>query len=124
MTSSGAYDPFEHADRLGIDIVYGRLRSTHGLWIPEQRTIILKTGMRALHERSILAHELGHVCLGHRESNSRNEFLADRWAARKLIAPSQLADIARVHHDKGQWCLELEVTPHILETYLALPQHA
>jgi hypothetical protein len=120
MTTSGAYDPFEHAERLGIEVVFGRLRSAHGLWVPDHRTIILKRGMRALHERSILAHELGHVCLGHEESTTRNEFLADRWAARKLIAPDHLAEVARVHHDPAQWCIELDVTPHILETYLRL----
>lgn len=118
MTQSGAYDPFEHADRLGVDVVFGRLRSTDGLWIPERRTIILKRGMRALHERSILAHELGHVCLGHTESNTRNEFLADRWAARKLIAADHLAEVAQIYTDPGQWCIELSVTPHMLETYL------
>ncbi|MEF2979046.1 ImmA/IrrE family metallo-endopeptidase [Subtercola sp. YIM 133946] len=115
------YDPFEHADRLNIEVVFGRLRTAHGLWIPERRTIILKRGMRALHERSILAHELGHVCLGHDDSTPRNEFLADRWAARHLIAPDHLAAIARVHTDQAQWCLELDVTPHMLETYLSLP---
>jgi Zn-dependent peptidase ImmA (M78 family) len=99
-------------------VVFGRLRSAHGLWVPEHRTIILKRGMRVLQERSILAHELGHVCLGHEESTSRNEFLADRWAARKLIAADHLAEVARIHNDPAQWCIELDVTPHILETYL------
>lgn len=118
MTADGAYDPFEHAERLSIDVVFGRLRSSNGLWVPERRTIILKRGMRVMLERSVLAHELGHVCLGHLESTTRNEFLADRWAARKLISPDHLAAVARIHEDPAQWCIELDVTPHLLETYL------
>jgi Zn-dependent peptidase ImmA (M78 family) len=52
---------FEYAERLGVDVGFGRLRSSNGLWVPERRTIILKRGMRAMLERSVLAHELGHV---------------------------------------------------------------
>ena len=117
---AGTYDPYEHADRLGIPVLHGRLRSANGLWLPDERVIILRRGLRAWHERQTLTHELGHVCLGHCDTSPRVERLADRWAARKLIAPDHLAEVARVHRDPAQWCIELDVTPHMLETYLAL----
>ncbi|PPG38638.1 ImmA/IrrE family metallo-endopeptidase [Rathayibacter sp. AY2B5] len=113
-----AYDPYEHADRLGILVLHGRIRSANGLWLPDERVIILKRGLRAWHERQTLAHELGHVCLGHAETTPRIERLADRWAARKLIAPDHLADVARMSPDPGVWALELGVTDHLLELYL------
>jgi Zn-dependent peptidase ImmA (M78 family) len=118
MTYPGGYDPYEHADRLNIEVVYGTLRTANGLWLPDRRTIILQPRMRRLLERSVLAHELGHVCLGHRESTPRNERQADRYAARHLIRPGDIARAAQQSPDPGAWCVELDVTPHILETYL------
>lgn len=118
MTRRGAYDPYEHADRMGIPVIQGRLRTANGLWIPEERVIVLRPGMRRLLERSTLAHELGHAALGHRDDRPRHERQADIYAARHLIDPHHLADVARGHPDPGQWCTELDVTPRILETYL------
>jgi hypothetical protein len=118
MTKRPAYDPYAHADQLGIRVETGRIRSANGLWIPEERMIVLKRGLRVWHERQVLAHELGHVTMGHQDSTPRNEFLADRWAARKLIAPDHLADVARMSPDPGVWALELGVTNHLLHTYL------
>ncbi len=120
MTGLGDYDPFEHAERLGVEVVYGRIRSTNALWVPERRTIIMKRGLRRLVERSALAHELGHVCLGHRDDRPRHEILADRWAAQHLITPKRLAEVMAETEDPGTWCVELDVTPHMLETYFKL----
>jgi Zn-dependent peptidase ImmA (M78 family) len=118
MTTRGAYDPYEHADRLGIPVVHGRLRADNGMWIPEERVIVLRRGMRRLLERSVLAHEIGHAALGHRDDRPRHERQADIFAARHLIDPARLADVAADHPDPGYWCIELDVTPQILETYL------
>jgi len=118
MTQTGGYDPYAHAERLGIAVVEGRLRTANGMWIPERRTIVLKRGMRRLLERSVLAHELGHVCLGHSDDSPRNERQADRFAARHLISEDELREAVRLSPDPGQWCVDLEVTPHILDTYL------
>lgn len=117
---AGTYDPYEHADRLGIRVVHGSIRSANGLWIAEDHLIILKRGLRAWHERQVLTHELAHCCLGHGHGRvtGRDEFLADRWAARKLIAPDHLADVARMSPDPGVWALELGVTDHLLHLHL------
>jgi Zn-dependent peptidase ImmA (M78 family) len=120
MTTDPAYDPYEHADRLGVQVVYGRLRTANGLWLPDQRTIILNTKMRVMLERTTLTHEIGHVCLGHIESTPRNERMADRFAAKHLVDPDHLERVSRFTPDPAQWAVELQITPHVLETYLTM----
>jgi len=118
MKKSPAFDPYGEADRLGITVAHERIRSANGLWVPEERLIILKRGLKVWHERQVLSHELGHCMLGHNESTPRNEFMADTWAARKLITPDGLAELARVSPDPGVWALELGVTDHLMDLYL------
>lgn len=118
MTHSPAYDPYDHAERLGIHVVSGRIRSSNGLWIAEERMIILKRGLRVAHERQVLAHELGHALLGHTTTTPRHERQADRWAARKLIEPTRLADVASMSPDPGVWAIELGVTEDLMDLYL------
>ncbi|QPZ40221.1 ImmA/IrrE family metallo-endopeptidase [Paramicrobacterium chengjingii] len=103
---------------LGINIVYRKLRTANGLWVPDIRTIFLQRRMRAIHERSVLTHELGHVVLGHRESTPKSETQADRWAARRLIDPDEVIQAAQITQDIGAWCHELNVSADILERYL------
>jgi len=117
MTGLG-YDPYEHAQRLGIHVAYRPLRTGSGLWVPEIRTIFLQTRLRVIHERSVLAHELGHALMGHRDSSPRHEVQADRWAARQLIHPDELRAAAAASPDPGVWCHELNVSADILDRYL------
>lgn len=118
MKTGRTYDPHEHAELLGINVVYRKLRTANGLWIPDIRTIFLQSRMRVIHERSVLTHELGHVCLGHRDTTPRNETLADRWAARHLIKLDELRRAARATDDIGAWCHELNVSADILDRFL------
>lgn len=111
------YDPYAHAERLGIQVVHRTLRTAHGLWVPEIRTVFMHNRLRRAHDRSVLTHELGHICMGHRESTPRHELQADRWAARKLIHPDELARVAQYSPDANVWCHELGVTADILERY-------
>lgn len=83
---SGGYCPYAHAEHLGIKLVYRRLEKSNGLWVPEHRAIFLQPGMRAAHERSVLAHEIGHAKLGHEHrDNPKHELQAHLYAARRLI---------------------------------------
>jgi hypothetical protein len=118
MQASDEYDPYTHADQLGIQIVYRRLVSANGLWVPDLRAIFLQPRMRVIHERSVLTHELGHVVLGHRTSSPRNELQADRWASRKLVKPGELRRAVAASADPGEWCLDLGVSADLLERYL------
>lgn len=118
MTNPGGYDPFEHAERLGIQIIYRRLTTANGFWVPDLHAIFLQPRMRAVHERSTLAHELGHACLGHTSSNQKQERQADIFAARHLIDPEHLDYIRKTTPDPRIWANELGVTPILLEAYI------
>lgn len=113
------YDPWEHAARIGINIEHQSLRTANGLWLPEHRTIVLRSRMRRIQERSTLTHELAHVCLGHVDDSGRNEIRADRWAVRKLVAPGALEHVALLSVDPNDWCYALDVSPRILDRALA-----
>ncbi len=66
-----AYDPYEHADALGLQVIFRTIRTANELWMPEYRTIVIKSGMRAVHQRNALAHGIGHADLGHEDACDR-----------------------------------------------------
>ena len=118
MANDGRYDPHEHAESLGIQIVYGRLRAGNGLWVPDQQSIFLQRGMRVIQERSVLAHELGHVSLGHRDDRPKHEVMADRWAAHQLVDASRFSELVTWMPDAARLSLELGVTTKLMQVYL------
>ena len=123
MASTAKYDPYEHADELGITIVYGRLRSGNGLWIPDFRTIALQRGMRTVQERSVLAHENAHASLGHRDDRPKHEVLADRLAAEHMIDIERLRELVLWTPDVARLSIELGVTPKLTQVYLNVHRH-
>lgn len=117
----GKYDPYEHAHSLGIEVVERTVRTDNGLWVPDLRAIFLRPRMRTILRRSVLAHEIAHAELGHRSSPPKFELAADRRAARRLIDPDHLLDLQRWSPDPGVWCLELGVTPQLLQAFVHDP---
>lgn len=118
MTNGGTYDPFEHAETLGINVTYGRLRTGNGLWIPDYRTIVLQPRMKVIQERSVLAHEIAHADLGHRDDRPKHEVLANRYAAEHMIDSDHFADLVRWTPDAARLSLELGVTTKLMQVYL------
>ena len=118
QTIGRGYDPHEHAWSLGVKVVYRPLRTANGLWIPDLNTIFLQTRMRAIHERSVLTHEIGHFWLGHTDATPRQEIQADRWASKKLIDIRELKTAAAANDDPGLWCHDLNVSPKILTQFM------
>lgn len=112
------YDPFAHADQLSIHVTFGRLRSANGIWLPDQHMIVIKEGMRAMHTRVALAHEIGHAALGHEDDRPKHERQADRYAASRLIDPDRLRDLAAWSADRFRIASELGVTQRILSAYM------
>lgn len=113
----GGYDPFEHAQQLGIRVVYRDLDDCNGLWVADLNAIYLRPGMRAIHERCVLAHEIGHAVLGHRESTAKNELQADLYAALRLISFRTLRIAARQYDSDRHIAEECGVTVPILKAY-------
>ena len=119
MESRGtAYDPWAHAERLGIQVLTRALRTAHALWVPEARTILIRPRMRRVMERSVLAHELGHAHHGHRDDRPKHELQADRFAAHHLLVRHEIERVAAASPDPNVWCHELGVNARLLRRYL------
>lgn len=112
------YDPYEHAERLGINVIFRPLRTANELWLPDHHTIVVKEGMRAVHRRNACAHGVAHAALGHRDDRPKHEAQADRYAAERLIDPDHLEDLMRWVPDVGRLASELGVTGRLLRVYL------
>lgn len=112
------YDPFEHAEDLGIPVIFRPLRAANGMWLPDHQVIVVQPGMRALHTRSTLAHEIAHALLGHEDDRPKHEVAADRYAGTLLIHPRECERAMRHVSDVPSLSLELQVSQRILTDYL------
>lgn len=116
------YSPTAVLDHLGVPVVRTWLRDTWGIWSRTHRKVVLASGLSAVQERCVLAHEVEHIladdvgCAG--EAAVRIERRADREAARKLIAISDLAPVAQWAPDIRTAAAELCVTERMLQIRL------
>jgi len=108
------YDPWEHADAIGVRVITRQLRFANELWLPDYRLIVLKSSMRPAHQRNALAHGVAHAVLGHRDDRPKHERQADRYAAWHLIDPRELEELGAWARDPGQLASELGVTRRLL----------
>ncbi len=113
------YDPWQHAHDLGIEVVVRTLRTGHGLWVPDYRTIIIHPRLRAGAQRLILSHEVGHAALAHRDDRPKHERQADIYAARNLIDPDHLHDLYKWCPDEQRIIQELGVTTRLFRAFVA-----
>ncbi|KJL24839.1 hypothetical protein RN51_00989 [Microbacterium oxydans] len=106
--------------------VIERTGRTRGGYDPTTRTIRLSPGMSARTTRSVLAHELGHACLGHvppasSAMRAQQERQADEWAASRLITPHAYAEAEEVRGPHlASLAFELNVTIELVEAYQRL----
>lgn len=101
------------------------LKGRRARWFPGKNAIAIDSRLRRLKARCSLAHELGHVVLGHTCGNEdslshyRRELAADEFAARLLL--SDLDELARtviVTCTDGHAARELNVTLDMYRTRL------
>ncbi|GAA4774288.1 hypothetical protein GCM10023351_18350 [Microbacterium gilvum] len=114
-----AYDPYAHADAIGLEVVVRPLRTGHELWLPELRTLIVNSKLRSVHRRNALAHGIGHSEYGHEDDRPKHEKQADQFAAWHLIDPEELADLYRWCPDEERLVSELGVTLRLFRAYVA-----
>lgn len=117
-TRGSAYDPWAHAEQLGIEVVERPLRTAHGLWVPDKRTILIHSRLRASHRRSALAHELGHAHHHHRDDRPKHEKQADKFAAYHLVDPGELAGLYETCDDERAIVQELGITTRLFRAYV------
>jgi Zn-dependent peptidase ImmA (M78 family) len=118
------YSPKRVLEQLGVAVVRVHLRDTWGAWSPLHRKVAVAEGLSAVQERCVLAHEVEHALaddlgcgVGLDAAHPLalpQEQRADREAARKLIAISDLAEIARRTPELALAAAELEVTERML----------
>lgn len=118
----GSYDPEAHLEALGVRVEPYPLRGSNGLYIDDQRLVLVRPRLKKIHRRSVLAHEAAHAEARHRDVGlllPKLEHYADLTAARRLIDANLLEDLRKWRHDPAEWCVELAVTPHLLRVFLA-----
>lgn len=113
-----AYDPWEHADLLGIQVILRPLRTANELWLPEYHTLCVNSRLRAVHQRGALAHGVAHAALAHDDNRPKFERQADLFAATNLIDPDELADLYKWCPDEGRIVTELGVTTRQFRAYV------
>lgn len=113
-----AYDPWDHAAQLGIEVVHRPLRTAHGLWLPEYRTILVHSRLRVASQRLALAHEVGHADLRHPDDRPKHERQADEYAAHNLICPIELKAAYEWCPDDRAVASELGVSTRLFRAYV------
>lgn len=113
-----------YAESQGIEVVERRLPDSwpRALYIPELNTIYLEARQPHCYKRVNLAHELGHVMLGHTRPQTdwweaRQELQADIFAAHLLIDPDEYARLEESYDSAAAISHELEVTPRLLDVW-------
>lgn len=117
------YAPAAVLDQLGVAVARTWLRDTWGAWSRDRYRIVIASGLSAVQERCVLAHEVEHVLAGDSDCGNaalaiRQERRADLGAARKLVAISDLAEVAKWAPDVRSAAAELQVTERMLEVRL------
>ena len=113
-----AYDPYAHADDLGIQVLFRPLRVDNERWLPELQTIVIRESLRAVHRRNALSHGIAHAALAHPDDAPKHEVQADRFAAENLIDYEECLALMRWTPDPARLATELGVTGRLLRVYL------
>jgi len=112
------YDPFDHAEQMGVEVIFRKIRTANAIWYPDHRLIVVREGMKAVYTKSALAHEMGHVTFGHRDDRPKHEVQADRFACNMLIDPDEIVELMKWTPDSVRLAVELGVTTRLLRVYL------
>lgn len=93
----------------------------HGWWgvyDHGRRLITLRPGLGPIQLDCTLMHELGHAHYGHVGVSGKQELLANRWAAYRLIGFDSLLESAIAEQTSAAVAATLGVLPSVLQTYL------
>lgn len=112
------YDPYEHAEALGITVIHRNIRTENGRWYPQHNLIVIREGLRRVHDRSALAHEIAHALLGHHDDRPKHEVQADRLAAENLIDLDECRELMKWTPDCARLARELDVSTRLARVFL------
>jgi Zn-dependent peptidase ImmA (M78 family) len=107
-----------HAAELDVTLHVGHLPAGKlGLYDAEAARVWISFGLTPAEQRSVLAHELGHVYFGHTCGSPRAEREADRYAACLLVCPETYASLERQDLDAHTIADEMDVTVDVVHAY-------
>ncbi len=112
------YDPYADAEKAGIEVIHRPIRTANGFWIPERNLIVIKSGLRAVHDQSSLAHEVAHATLGHSGQIPKQEVQADRLASSKMIDLDECREVMKWAPDAHRLAQELGVSTRLMRVFL------
>lgn len=118
LETGRGYDPYQHAEEMGIQVLIRPIRTANELWLPEHATLLIKSGMRAAHQRAATAHGLAHALLGHPDDRPKYEIQADRVAADNLIDLDECIELMKSVPDHHKLAIELGVTTRLMRMFL------
>jgi Zn-dependent peptidase ImmA (M78 family) len=98
-------------------VIVRPIRTAVEMWLPQHNTIVIRSGLRSVHQRNALAHGVAHASLGHEDDRPKHEHQADRYASIYLIDPAEFADLCSWTDDAAKIANELDVTPRLLAAY-------
>lgn len=106
------------AHTLGAHVQHGYPPGNRwGAWYPGPQVILLRPDLAPLQYSYVLAHECGHLHLGHTTTGWREEFQADLYAARLLIHPEHFRESAKFYDDHYTVAQDLGVMPHLVKLF-------
>lgn len=115
------YDPWEHAELLDLPVVFRDDLPDPDMvacYSDEHRAVFVRPHLHTAVERCAIAHEIVHFEHGDIGTNDLQEERADRIAARRLIRPARVEELAE--SDPAVIALELGVTEKIMRTYMRM----
>lgn len=89
-----------------------------GAYDHRRRLITLRPGLGPIQLQCTLMHELGHAHYGHVGVTGKQEALANRWAAHRLIDFDELIECAAAEQSSSAVAAAVGVMPSVLQTYL------
>lgn len=89
-----------------------------GAYDHRHRLITLRPGLAPIQLECTLMHELGHAHYGHVGVTGKQEALANRWAAHRLIDFEMVLEAAAAEQASVAVAASLGVLPSVLQTYL------
>lgn len=89
-----------------------------GAYDHRRRLITLRPGLGPIQLQCTLMHELGHAHYGHVGVAGKQEAMANRWAAHRLIDFDELIECAASEQSSAAVAAAVGVMPSVLQTYL------
>lgn len=98
-------DLYRYAERRGVAVYHRNIPVSKGIAIPD--AVCLDDDLRGPEERTVMAHDLGHVVTGSFYSltdpayiRQRMEHRADKWAIKKLVPRNKLKAAIRAGYSE------------------------